>query len=121
MATTWAEHWAAALSSMHTTFGAAITYARSSATVSLNAIEIQEDEQIVGEPMLVISFGRSGWIVKGTDLILSGVATTPRRGDTITTAAGTVYEVVEPADSGAVYTNEDPNGIWIRVHTARMQ
>lgn len=117
--TTFSTAWANALSAQHSAFGESVTYARGAASVVVNAIEVADNELVVGEPSMVMRFGRSSFIIASADLVLSGSAALPQRGDTITLSGGSVYEVQEPGGESWVYRLEDPQGVWIRVYAVR--
>jgi hypothetical protein len=119
MTTPFGDAWAAAVEAQKTTFGETVTYFNGSGTVSLTAIRTAAREMLVGDVTLLVSAGLADWIVVWTELVIGGSVVTPARGHTITTAAGTVFEVLPRDQDGEVYEREDPDGIWLRVKSKR--
>lgn len=92
-----------------------VTYTRAAASVSVSAvIGRSEFEQTDGEA--ITRFRSVDFLIRPEDLVLSGSAATPARGDRITWGTG-VYEVM---DSGGRPANRDEHGTLWRIHTKQV-
>jgi len=111
------------LSAARAALGRQVTYARGGSSITLQAIRGTRDAittDAEGQPMAVQS---PSWILRRTDLVLSGAVITPAEGDTITTttAAGTeVYRVTPDPGTGRVWASSDPNSTHLRINTTRV-
>jgi hypothetical protein len=65
-----------------------------------------------------VSFVSNDWIFRTGDLVIRGQAITPKRGDRVITAGGTMYEV--GFDGDEIYRHSDSGQTRIRVHTKLM-
>lgn len=85
----------AALPAFYTLAGVVCTYTRAAATVSLTMLPPPAGQQIIdAQGVRGRSLGGE-FTCKKADLILSGAATAPARGDTITDAAGAVWDILD--------------------------
>lgn len=94
--------------------GVAVTYTRGAATLALTAIPARGEHTLnVGEVSTI--FQTRDYLILAEELIFSGVATLPARGDTIT-EGGVTRDVLSISGSpGWEYTDQTRQ--LIRVHT----
>lgn len=102
----------------HAKLSEAVTYQRSGASAfSANATigRTGSDQLVEGE--LVAGVKLRDWIFRVADLKVSGTFVPPRRGDTVTDAAGKVWDVVEPPGGEEVWRWSTEYEDSARVHT----
>lgn len=96
--------------------GQEVSYRRASASVTVNAT--------LGSTLLQLGDDQGGvrmertdrdFIITAADLVLSGAATLPEKGDTIL-HDGRTYEVLAPGDE-PVWRWSDPHRTLLRIHT----
>jgi hypothetical protein len=83
----------AALPAFYTLAGELVTYKRGAAQVQLTALRNRQGADMVDSQGVYARAGRLEFTFKQADLVLGGSAAEPQRGDTITDAAGVVYDV----------------------------
>lgn len=83
----------AAIPACYTLAGEVITYARLAATATITALRNRQGADMVDSQGVYARASRLEWTFKQADLVLGGSAVEPARGDTITDAAGVVYDV----------------------------
>lgn len=102
---------AACLGRFHDTFGQAVVYARGAATVALTAVagdEARQYDAVTGEAL--VEGVRRAFVFPAAGFSLFP----PAVGDTVTDAAGTVYEVV-PLANLPPWEWADPDRLTLRV------
>ena len=75
--------------------GETVTYTRAAASVSLSAVVGRQRREGDGVETLTVDGNSRDFLIRAADLILSGSAAKPLRGDTITEASGREYEVTD--------------------------
>ena len=98
---------------------AAITYASGVYSVTVRMQHQRKTFQVDNGMGGIEESVRHDWTVKASELIINGSAHTPVRGDTVTDAAGNVYEVVGDGAGKQPYEQSDPYGYQIRIHSVR--
>lgn len=100
--------------------GVKVTYSRGSASVVLTAVPAVSHSNADGQ-QIITEYRTRDFIVPASDLILSGIEITPKKGDTIEETVGNTvhsYQVARP-DGGTEqpwrYTNTGRS--FIRIHT----
>ncbi len=88
----------AALPAFYTLAGEVITYARLAASVTITALRNRQGADMVDSQGVYARASRVEFTFKQADLVLGGAAAEPERGDTITDAAGIVYDVQADAE-----------------------
>lgn len=83
----------AALPAFRAVFGESVTYTRDALSVALTAIRNSQGTDVLDTQGVYARAGRTEFLVKVADLVLGGAAAEPAHGDTITDAAGVVYDV----------------------------
>jgi hypothetical protein len=97
--------------------GTLITYARGSVSVTLMSTVGRTPFEVMDGEMM-IAYESRDFIVQAADLVLNGSAVIPASGDTITDAAGNVYEVAVPKPL-YVYESIGADGTVLKIHTKR--
>jgi len=80
-------------------FGASVTYTRGAASVVVEALMDTVEEITQRDDGVIVRSDQAIFEIVAADLILSGSAATPTRGDTITTDAAEVYEVMQDGET----------------------
>ena len=88
----------AAKAAFRTAGGETVTYARGEDSVSLAAIRLDRGADVVDTEGVYSRATEIAFYVDQADLVLDEVEVEPARGDTITDAAGRVYDVQEGWD-----------------------
>ena len=99
--------------------GGTIVYSRGAASVSLSATYGKSEFTSERDGVVVVESNDRDFIFQLDDLVLSGTATIPQRGDRITDAEGRLFEVLALAGA-QVYRTSDSEGTVVRVHTKRI-
>lgn len=89
---------AAALPAFYALAGEVITYTRLAATATITALRNRQGVDGVDVQGVYARASRLEFVFKQADLVLGGNAAEPARGDTITDAAGRVYDVQADAE-----------------------
>jgi len=110
---------AAALASLRTLTGVAVTVHRGALSASLNASpSYREYEREDGD--VIITVESWDWLITAADYVLDSAAVEPAEGDRIVHDDGTTtrtYEVVPLGDGGQCFTATDPGRLGWRVHS----
>ena len=96
----------------------AITYKRSSSTVTVMGTPGKTDYDVADESGLRVGSQVTDFLIIAADLILGGTATTPQHGDQII-FSGSVYEVLNLPGDGC-WRYSDPYKIALRIHTKQV-
>lgn len=75
--------------------GQSVTYSRASASVSLNAVVGRQRRQEDGVESMSVDGNSRDFLIRAADLVLSGSAAKPARGDLVAEASGREYEVTD--------------------------
>jgi len=99
-----------------------VVYQRAGASVALNATVGRSVFQVVTADGVVETVERRDYLVRAVDLVLGGALTTPAVGDRIRETIGAKVEVYEVMGAGQEkhFRKSDPDGLTLRVHTARV-
>ena len=99
-----------------------VTYQRGSQSAALNATVGRSVFQVVAADGLVEQVERRDYLVRASDLVIGGSATTPQIGDRIRETVGGKVQVYEVVNTGQekCYRKSDPDGLTWRVHTVHM-
>jgi len=99
--------------------GVAITYARpgTSLSVSLTAGKGQRDTEQLDEQGVSERVERRDWLIAAADLVDGSTPIVPDHKDTITDAAGYVYQVVGLSSNDPVWEWSDRSHVILRVHS----
>lgn len=105
--------------------GQAVTYSRkvhaTTYTVSLTARPAAGTAAVAAESGLAVVSAERDWLVEAADLVLNGAATTPHKGDRITDADGTAWELTPVVAGEPAWRFSDPQTRTLyRVHTKRV-
>ncbi|RMF77611.1 MAG: hypothetical protein D6744_11170, partial [Planctomycetota bacterium] len=96
-----------------------VTYSRGNDSVVLNATKGQTPFEQVDEHGVVTTMRSQDFLIRASDLVLTGNQVTPEAGDKITETVGnvtSVYEVMS-MQGGPPWRYSDPHEKTIRVHT----
>ena len=96
-----------------------VTYQRGSDAVEVPATIGQTVFELNDRAGAVLRTESRDYLILAEDLVLSGIAVTPRRGDRIRESTGTVtqvYEVLAPGDEPC-WRYSDPYRQTLRIHT----
>ena len=96
-------------------FAVEITYTRCGDSVTVNAMVEPSQFPSLGDEGGATKYETRGFLVESSTLVLSGVATTPEIGDTIT--EGTRVYIVPKKTDGPRWEYADENRLLIRVNT----
>jgi len=99
-----------------------VTYQRAGESVALNATVGRSVFQVVTANGVVETVERRDYLIRAVDLVLGGTLTTPAVGDRIREVLGAKVEVYEVMGAGSEkhFRKSDPDGLTLRVHTARV-
>ena len=93
-----------------------ITYSRGAATVTLSVTRgYTEHTELDGDGFPILTHTQD-FICTTADLILSGSAAIPQKGDVITDAGGVTFSVYPPS-GGTPYRYSDPYRTMLRIYT----
>ena len=98
--------------------GQAVVYARGATTANLTATPGRSEMETHDTDGTAIGWESRDWIIPAADLAAAGLAP-PARGDTITATIADearVFTVTAP-DGGRPFTEMDPAGVLLRIHT----
>ena len=102
-------------------FAVAVSVTRVAATTAgIAAIVATRSYDLVGDDVTVTSVQSWDFDIIATTYKISGSQVNPQAGDRITTAAGSLYEVM-PITGKQCFEPTDGDGSLIRVHTKRIK
>ena len=107
------------VTTLNTAAGQTITYKRGTATVSLTAVVGQSQFEDVTSTGEIRQLSKTvDWIVAPSALVLDGSVTVPQRGDQISKADGSTYDVL-PGTEGTAWQYSDGRQALLRIHTVK--
>jgi hypothetical protein len=100
--------------------GVTVTYSRLSDAVTLLATvgKTSQEEDVGTDSPAVVRTQIRDYIIAAADLVLSGATSQPQRGDRITEADGTVFEVLPLGSESWKYS--DSGRTQFRIHTKQI-
>lgn len=118
---TFADRLATGLSRIRGHAGESVTYRRgaSQATIA-QAVVGDTREQTVDNTGMLLTIKHTDFIVAQSSLVLGGVTTEPKLGDTIERSDGTIWEVAPTMDERG-FRDVDHHGHAWRIHTKRIK
>ena len=100
--------------------GDAVTYQRGADSVSITAVSGSTEFNRENGDGVQVSFRSADWLITAADLVLSGAATQPKRGDRIVKTSGAwtrTYEILSVDGAPQYSYMDDDGGRMIRIHS----